>query len=545
MGRIFSSRSAQHSSAVKEYRFDPILVIRLSIATVLLVLSLLVSMNDILRMVILIVAAVIAGYDLIFKAINNIFDRDYFHSDNIILITALITFFISFEIEGVALLILYQIGLLLIDYSTYRTRKTALEFITNEEISEYIDKVFKNQYISQAPFESKVSRITNILTKAILVFAILYAIILPWISNFSYIVSIHRALTMLVIATPISILCSLFLINLVGLAYVAEHGMLFNSAKSYELFSDVGTVIYDKDGIITGGTYKIDFINPGKMSAEEFIKMASHIIYRSSSPFADAILDAYQGEINEDLIDQFGEVPGLGFKIIVNGVDMGLMTKKYCETKGYTIPIISSEGTTLYLIVANEYIGHITLSEQIDSQAKQLINDLSDHGIDCILVSSEDKDTCTKFARTVDVTEFYYEYDDNKKLELINSQKQNPHLGKILHLHRKSLDAHTAADIDAIYKNDDDISDVLVERNCLDQIIFSIDASKKSMDIALENVIASIVVKVILIVLTLIGFCNIWFAIFIDVAVAIGTILNSIRAGISPNKRIKTEENDY
>ena len=148
MGRLFSSRSAKHSSEVKEHSFDPILVIRLAIATVLLVLSLLVSMNDILRMVILIAAAIIAGYDIFLRFINNILDRDYFHSDNIILISAIITFFISFEIEGVALLILYQIGLLLIDYAKYRTRKTALEYISNEEISNFVDKVFKNQYIS-------------------------------------------------------------------------------------------------------------------------------------------------------------------------------------------------------------------------------------------------------------------------------------------------------------------------------------------------------------------------------------------------------------
>ena len=48
-------------------------------------------------------------------------------------------------------------------------------------------------------------------------------------------------------------------------------------------------------------------------------------------------------------------------------------------------------------------------------------------------------------------------------------------------------------------------------------------------EIAIENAIFAFVVKAILVFLSIIGYCNIWFAIFIDMVAAVATILNSVR----------------
>ena len=48
-------------------------------------------------------------------------------------------------------------------------------------------------------------------------------------------------------------------------------------------------------------------------------------------------------------------------------------------------------------------------------------------------------------------------------------------------------------------------------------------------EIAVENAVFAFVIKAILIFLSIVGFCNVWFAIFIDMAAALATILNSIR----------------
>ena len=75
-------------------------------------------------------------------------------------------------------------------------------------------------------------------------------------------------------------------------------------------------------------------------------------------------------------------------------------------------------------------------------------------------------------------------------------------------------------------------------------MVFSIDAAKRSNDIAVQNVVIGFAVKIILIALTLTGFCNLWFALFIDLATALGTILNSIRAGQFKTRKVYVDE-DY
>ena len=52
---------------------------------------------------------------------------------------------------------------------------------------------------------------------------------------------------------------------------------------------------------------------------------------------------------------------------------------------------------------------------------------------------------------------------------------------------------------------------------------------KRMREIAMENAIFAFVVKALLIFLSMVGYCNLWFAIFIDMAAAMATILNSIR----------------
>ena len=48
-------------------------------------------------------------------------------------------------------------------------------------------------------------------------------------------------------------------------------------------------------------------------------------------------------------------------------------------------------------------------------------------------------------------------------------------------------------------------------------------------EIAIENAVFAFVVKTILVFLSIVGWCSIWFAIFIDTVAAVATILNSIR----------------
>ena len=52
---------------------------------------------------------------------------------------------------------------------------------------------------------------------------------------------------------------------------------------------------------------------------------------------------------------------------------------------------------------------------------------------------------------------------------------------------------------------------------------------RRMREIAIENAVFAFVVKAILVFLSIIGLCSVWFAVFIDTVAAVATILNSIR----------------
>ena len=53
--------------------------------------------------------------------------------------------------------------------------------------------------------------------------------------------------------------------------------------------------------------------------------------------------------------------------------------------------------------------------------------------------------------------------------------------------------------------------------------------SVRVKDIAVENALFAFIVKALLVFLSIVGYCNLWFAIFIDMVAAVATILNTIR----------------
>ena len=76
--------------------------------------------------VILIACALIAGFDVIAAAVLGVLRRDYINRDLLTLAAAVLAFIFSAQIEGCALLLLYQITSIFIDYAVERTRRSVL-----------------------------------------------------------------------------------------------------------------------------------------------------------------------------------------------------------------------------------------------------------------------------------------------------------------------------------------------------------------------------------------------------------------------------------
>lgn len=125
-----SVRTGAKSYAGLDLRLDVALAARLVVACIIFAVALIFgSIPNAWVMVLLVLCSLIAGVDIIAAAVLEIMDTDYLGSSVLIVLSALIAFIFGAAAEGAALVLLYQLGGIFIQYAVGRTQMTVLEAV--------------------------------------------------------------------------------------------------------------------------------------------------------------------------------------------------------------------------------------------------------------------------------------------------------------------------------------------------------------------------------------------------------------------------------
>ena len=77
-------------------------------------------------------------------------------------------------------------------------------------------------------------------------------------------------------------------------------------------------------------------------------------------------------------------------------------------------------------------------------------------------------------------------------------------------------------------------ADVVIMTDNLSKLTEAILISRKTINISWQNIVFALGTKALILILGLLGFANMWLAVFADVGVAVLAILNSMRALKAP-----------
>lgn len=511
---------------------DMLLFIRLVAATVIFAVSLIVKMPAFASILLLVLSAAVAGYDICLQAVNSVENGDYFATPLVVVFIAAISYVIGFASEGAALILLYQIGLRLIAYAAERTRKSAIELLRYQD-EETVDKIKALLCEEQAGYmeiESTMRYSSGSILKIAMIFAVVYAITLPLFTSFSYTVSIHRALTIILIATPMSVVAAMPSTGIVGLCYSAQQGVLFNKAATMEATGKVNIAIFDKAGIFSEACPRVLSVQSDVLDSTTFMNFAAHAVYYSEQPIARAIAAVNDQEYRLDIISDFVDIPGRGVDVKIGGAQLTLATSELFASRGVYVPQSGeSEGRAYYMTVSDRYVGKLVLSSDVNDEAAELAEDMKELGVKrCILLTEDGNDESQQLAEVLGFNEVYGQCDTEKKLRLVSDLSEGSK-NRILFVYSSGIESHSSAAIDMRVSPKAKYADATVLPDFVANIPFSIQVCRRMREIAVENALFAFVIKAILIFLSIVGFCNVWFAIFIDMAAALATILNSIR----------------
>lgn len=99
------------------------MILKLALSGIFILLSLMLNVEPLVKLVLLIAAAIISGYEILIKSFKNLLKREFFDENTLMLIAAITAFVIGEALEGVLVILLYCLGEFLEDLATDRSKE--------------------------------------------------------------------------------------------------------------------------------------------------------------------------------------------------------------------------------------------------------------------------------------------------------------------------------------------------------------------------------------------------------------------------------------
>lgn len=429
-----------------------------------------------------------------------------------------------------------------------------------EILSGYINKtnVIEVQ-ITTPESESTVSRILNLVSNAnskkthierfITKFAKYYTPIVVGLALFIGIVPslidptnasswIYKALTFLVVSCPCAIVISVPLGLFAGLGSASSNGILIKGSNYLEALNSVDTIVFDKTGTLTKGEFRVTEIKAIDRSNDELLKIAAYGESYSNHPIAKSIVRQFNQELDTSLVTNYQEIAGYGIEMEFNNHHYSLGNDKFLTKYDLEVPNIDVNGSVVFIIEDQRYIGYIVIGDTLKDNSKLAIKTLKKLGVKKTVMLTGDREaSALKIKEALGIDEVHAQLLPDQKVEEVEKIINHEDHKLVAFVGDGMNDAPVLARADVGISMGGLGSDAAVEAS--DIVLMEDDPlsiakamiiAKKTKAILNQNIIFAIGVKILIMILVLTNHANMWAGVFGDVGVTVLAIINSMRA---------------
>jgi Cd2+/Zn2+-exporting ATPase len=407
-------------------------------------------------------------------------------------------------------------------------------------VSKIINLV-ENSSVNKSKSETFIAKFARVYTP-IVVFVALALAILPPLFSYDFMVTfpiwLNRALTFLVVSCPCALVISVPLTFFGGIGGASKNGILIKGGNYMETLAKIGIVVFDKTGTLTEGKFEVSTIHPNNINENQLLHLAAHVERFSTHPIAISLRNAYPNENDDCKIEDIEEISGHGIRAKVNGEIVCVGNTKMMDSIGAKWEPCETSGTIIHVAVKGLYVGHIVISDKIKEDSKDAIAALKAEGIEkTIMLTGDRKEVGEVVAKELCLDEYHTELlpaDKVKYLERIIKEKNRKTYLAFVGDGINDAPVLARADVgiamgglgsDAAIE----AADVVLMDDKPFKIAVAINIARRTINIARQNVIFAIFVKVLVLVLAGFGIATMWMAVFADVGVTILVILNAVR----------------
>ena len=425
--------------------------------------------------------------------------------------------------------------------------KTDKEF-GDSTVSKILDLV-ENSSMKKSRSENFITRFAKVYTPAVCIGALALAVIPPVVNlvmgnSSEWSKWLIRALTTLVISCPCALVISIPLSFFGGIGGASSRGILIKGSNYLEILSKAKYIVCDKTGTLTKGVFEVtDVVAANSYQKEELLKLAAYAESYSTHPISKSIRNAYNKDIDTNVISDIEEISGHGVCADIKGRKILAGNKKLMEQYGIdTTPtqafIDKKTGTLVYVSIDGVYAGCIIISDIIKPTSAKAVKDLKKAGVKkVVMLTGDSKKVADAVGKQIGVDVVKSELLPADKVseveKLLDEKEKNEVLAFVgdgindapvlsradIGIAMGALGSDAAIEAADIVLMDDDPAKIATAMNI----------SAKTLKIVHQNIVFALMVKFICLFLGAIGIANMWIAIFADVGVMVLAVLNATR----------------
>lgn len=378
--------------------------------------------------------------------------------------------------------------------------------------------------------EKLISRFASFYTPIVIGIALVIAVFPPLFGFGSFTQWIYRALVCLVASCPCAIVISVPLAYYSGIGAASKSGVLIKGGKYIEALAKADAFVFDKTGTLTTGELTVDCVEAiGDMSADDVLALAAAAEKYSEHPIAAAIKKKAEGLVLPKL-ENYSETAGHGVMAEYNGKIVECGGSKILSDKQKAC----SDDKSVYVLLDKERVGLISVSDTQRAEAKQVVNELKQLGVNkTVMLTGDRRKAAEELKSKLELTDFYAELLPEDKLSLFKKIKKESTAACFVGDGINDAPVLAASDcgIAMGFGSEAAIesSDVVLASGTLHQLSYAVRLSRKVTRTVKVNIAFALTVKAFVIILAALGLAAMWMSVIADTGVSVACILYASR----------------
>ncbi len=411
----------------------------------------------------------------------------------------------------------------------------------------------------RAPSQRMIDRFAHYYTPGVMVLAALVAVVPPLLFSAPFYSLangtqgwLYRALELLVIACPCSLVISTPVTIISAITSAARRGVLIKGGAHLEALSTVKVFAFDKTGTLTKGkpavtqTRSVDCETGADCErCDDVLAMASAVEQSSAHPLAKAVVDAAHTRGVDHTYAPAEAVTALAGRGVQGRINGKLVTvgshslfdaehphqHELCEM----VDAAESNGQTTMLLSDGDRVrGFIALADEPRAESQTVIRDLQALGIQTVMLTGDNAAVAKAVGKSVGV--------DDVRAGLLPADKVDAVKDLVAKYGNVAMIGDGVNDTPALAAATVGIAmggagsaqaletaDIALMADDLRQLPYAVRLARFARSVIRQNIVISIGLKLAILVLALSGSGTLWLAVFADVGMSLLVTTNGMR----------------